>query len=297
MPEVKEIVFEDDTFTSDRPRAREIARLVRERNVSLPFFANVRCNVDYETLAALRDSGLRECAVGFESGDNMLLANMRKGQNVEMQHALVDNCRKLGILVHGCFMVGFPGETRDTMKQTLVLALALDPDSAQFYPVMPYPGTGAYQWAHDQGYLATSRFDDWLTSDGGHRCVLNLPGLSPGDIERFCEDAFRRFHFRPKYLLRKARQALTNPHEGRRSLNAGLNFLRYLFSNERTRDAPFSTNEIAIPNDWAQRQRVPYGRMERMERALDRDERGRETGFAPKVTLTLLSAEKSAQRR
>ena len=112
MPEVQEIVFEDDTFTSDRERAKEIARLVKQEGITLPWFANIRVNVDYETLRALKEAGLRQCACGFESGDPTVLINMRKGQTLEQQKEFMANCRKLGILVHGCFMVGFPW--RDT---------------------------------------------------------------------------------------------------------------------------------------------------------------------------------------
>jgi len=297
MPEVREIVFEDDTFTANAKRAREIARLVRESRLRLPFFANLRTNVDYETLAALRESGLRQCATGFESGDNLILANMRKGQNVDMQHRFMESCRKLGILVHGCFMVGFPGETEGTMQRTLELALSLDPDSAQFYPVMPYPGTGAYQWAQENGYLATDQYEQWLTGEGGHRCVLNLPGLSPEKMEAFCERAFRAFHFRPRYLARKGIQALKQPREGARSLYASLRFVYYLATNQRGSQADQLPPQpvLRAAEEWSSRVRVPYGRMERMERALPRRFRGKETDFPEEVEQELRVAEEDVK--
>ncbi|MCB2059966.1 MAG: radical SAM protein [Novosphingobium sp.] len=262
MPEVKEIVFEDDTFTSDRARAQEIAHLVKQEGVTLPFFANIRVNVDHDTLAALKDAGLRQCATGFESGDATLLVNMRKGQTLEKQQEFMENCRKLGILVHGCFMVGFPGETRETLQKTLNLAIDLDPDSAQFYPVMPYPGTGAYQWAEENGFLATTDFAEWLNPDGGHRCVLNLPGLTAKDLEDFCEHAVRRFHFRPRYMLRKAVQAVTDPQEGVRSVNAFKNFLLSLVNGEKAQPAPVLAGKAIVDEAWGARTKVPKGRME-----------------------------------
>jgi radical SAM superfamily enzyme YgiQ (UPF0313 family) len=262
MPEVQEVVFEDDTFTSDRERAREIARLVKQEGVRLPFFANIRVNVDYETLKALKEAGLRQCATGFESGDKTLLLNMRKGQTLDQQAEFMANCRKVGILVHGCFMVGFPGETRETLEKTLQLAIDLSPDSAQFYPVMPYPGTGAYEWAEKEGFLAADGFDDWLNPDGGHRCVLNLPGLTPKDLEDFCEYAVRRFHFRPRYMLRKAAQAVTQPREGIRSINAFGNFLHSIVTGKKAQAAPIEPKFAAIEEGWHSRMRVPSGRME-----------------------------------
>lgn len=265
MPEVKEIVFEDDTFTFDRERAREIAGLVREQGVRLPWFANIRVNVDRETLAALRQAGLRQCAAGFESGSDLLLRNMRKGQTLQQQQQFMKTCRELGILVHGCFMVGFPGETAETLDQTLKLALQLEPDSAQFYPVMPYPGTGAYAWAKENGHLATDNFDDWLNENGEHRCVIDLPTLSAADLEAFCEQATRSFHLRPRYIARKLAQAVTRPREGIRSIGAGRNFLAKLLRGlQQPAPARLPARHAAaeMPDAWLQPQRVPRGRME-----------------------------------
>jgi len=266
MPQVREITFEDDTFAADRRFARRFADLVRERGVRLPFFANLRTTVDYETLKALRDAGLRNCAVGFESGDDRLLRNMRKGQNSSIQTRFVRDAHRLGLLVHGCFMVGFPGETRATMNKTLDLAFKIKPDSAQFYPVMPYPGTGAFAYYQQNGMLATTNFREWLTAEGGHRCVLNLPDLPPQEIEAFCERAFRRFHFRPRYLLYKWIQLLRHPREGWRSLKAGLFFIWYTLTSRRERQAPFAVPAVAAPDNWLQEIRVPMGRMEKIKR-------------------------------
>lgn len=269
MPEVKEITFEDDNFAADRHYARRFAELVKQKGVKLPFFANLRTTVDYETLEALREAGLRNCAVGFESGDDLILRNMRKGQNTEIQAKFVENAHKVGLLVHGCFMVGFPGETRETMQKTLDLARRIKPDSAQFYPVMPYPGTGAYAYYKRMGFLAHQEFDKWLTDDGGHRCVLNLPDLKPEEIEQFCERAFRQFHFAPWYLWYKLRQAILHPREGWRSFVAGWYFAWYTLTNKRKKQPPFQVLRLPVPEDWRDRQKVPMGRMERIKKGLD----------------------------
>ncbi len=268
MPEIREITFEDDNFAADPFFARNFAEEARRRGVRLPFFANLRTTVDFETLKALKEAGLRRTAVGFESGDDRILHNMRKGQNAVIQQRFADDARRLGILVHGCFMVGFPGETPETMEKTLRLAFKLKPDSAQFYPVMPYPGTGAYEFYARRGYLAATSFRDWLTDDGGHRCVLNLPGLPPQVIETFCEKAFRRFHFCPAYLGFKLLQALRSPREGLRSAAAGLQFVKYLLCNQRRRQKPFQAKPRPVPSDWFGRLRVPMGRMERLRKGL-----------------------------
>lgn len=261
MPEVREIVFEDDTFTGDRAFAKEVAKLVEEQGVRLKWFANVRTNVDAETLSHMVDAGFRCCATGFESGDALLLKNMWKGQALEQAKKFVDTARGLGVLVHGCFMVGFPGETRETMEKTLDLALRLPLDSAQFYPVMPFPGTTYYKWARENGYLASERFEDWLDAEGAHRCVLNLPGLRAEEIEAFCERAYRRFFFRPGYFWRKVKQALRVPREGARSLKSFLYFFVFLLTRRREKTKPFAVPRLPVSTDWYARHRLPKGRM------------------------------------
>lgn len=266
LPQIKEITFEDDNFAADPVFARAFAARAIERGVKLPFFANLRTTVDFDTLKALRHAGLRSCAVGFESGDPLLLQNMRKGQNLELQKRFCRYAAELGVLVHGCFMVGFPGETNESMERTLQLAMYLKPDSAQFYPVMPYPGTGAFRYYQENGYLTTENFRDWLTAEGGHQCVIQLPGLPASAIEAFCERAFRRFHFRPRYLFAKLGQALRQPAEGYRSLRAGMHFLRYTLWNHRRHPASTAEKVLPIPPDWRQRIRVPKGRMEEVKK-------------------------------
>ncbi len=268
MPDVKEITFEDDNFGADRKFARRFAELVQEKGVRLPFFANLRTTVDFETLKALKQAGLRNCAVGFESGDDIILRNMRKGQNRNIQEKFVENAHDLGMLVHGCFMVGFPGETHETMQKTLDLAFKVGPDSAQFYPVMPYPGTGAYAYYKENGYLATNNFREWLTDEGGHRCVINLPGLSPEELEQFCEQAFKKFHFRPKYIFYKLKQAIAHPKEGWRSFVAGLYFVIYSLTNKRKKQKPFQVEHIPQFENWHAYIKVPMGRVEKIKKGV-----------------------------
>lgn len=234
MPRVREVVFEDDTFTADENRVTEFCEILLRRGIRIPWFANVRVDTALETLAVMKRAGVRSCAVGFETGAQDLLGAMGKGITVHKARRFMEGAKRLGILVHGCFMVGFPGETERTMQQTLDYAIDMEPDSAQFYPVFPYPGTEAYVWAEKNGYLTTNDFRQWLTQAGGHACVLDLPGLPAKRLWEFCENATRAFHFRPKYILRKLLQAFFHPSEGIRSARSFLFYLRYLFKGSDT---------------------------------------------------------------
>lgn len=230
LPQVREVVFEDDTFTANPQRVIEICRLIKERGIDLTWFANVRVDTGYETLRAMKGAGFRRCAVGFESGNPDILARIGKGATIEQALTFKRNCDRLGIMVHGCFMVGFPGETPDTMKQTLDFAKKLNCDSAQFYPMFLYPGTDAYRWATTTGALMTEDFTRWLTPQGGHNCVYGTGALSADDLNAFCEKAYMRYYTSVGYLTRKLWQSVVNPAEARRNLSGGFKLLRYFVS-------------------------------------------------------------------
>ncbi|MFH0986184.1 MAG: radical SAM protein [Candidatus Omnitrophota bacterium] len=229
MPEVKEVVFEDDTFTADEDRVVKICQLMRQAGIRMNWFANVRVNTRQETLREMKLAGFRQCAVGFESGDQSILDAMGKGIKVEQSLAFKKHCDELGILVHGCFMVGFPGETKASMERTLAFAKRLNCDSAQFYPVFPYPGTKAHDWVSRQHYLKTTDHSKWLDSKGRHECVYDLPDASSEDMQTFCDSAYTRYHLSPRYILKKMTQSILSPREAGRNMTAGFNFIRSRF--------------------------------------------------------------------
>jgi radical SAM superfamily enzyme YgiQ (UPF0313 family) len=153
---------------------------------------------------------------------------MGKGIRVERFYRFREDARRAGVLVHGCFMAGGPGETRESLAKTLRLAKSLDPDTAQFFPLMVYPGTKAYRWAQAHGYLSSKDYRRWLTDDGLHRTVLERPELSAEDLVAWCDQARRAFYLRPRYVARKAGQALRQPAEAGRILRAAWTFSRHL---------------------------------------------------------------------
>jgi radical SAM superfamily enzyme YgiQ (UPF0313 family) len=228
LPGVRQIVFEDDTFTAEPDRTRRLSELILRSRIKISWFANLRVDLDFNTLALMKRAGLASCAVGFESGSQDLLDAAQKGITLEQSRRFAESCRKLGVLMHGCFMVGFPGETHATMEETFRFARDLQCDSAQFYPVFLYPGTEAYAWAQQNGYLRGVPFRDWLDETGSHRAVYDLPGLPAEAMMDFCERAYRRFHFAPDYLIRKIARSLADPEEGLKNFRSGSRYLRYL---------------------------------------------------------------------
>ena len=228
LPQVKEVFVEDDTLTASPQHAQALAQALIQRHNRLPFSANTRADADYETLHQLHQAGLRLVCVGFESGDQQVLDHIRKGIKVEQFYRFRQAARRAKVLVHGCFMAGNPGETAASLDKTLALAKRLNPDTAQFFPLMVYPGTTAYDWMKQNGYLSTEHFPDWLTAEGLHRSTVYLPTLPPAALTDWCDNARRSFYLRPRYILAKLWQILTQPSEALRILRAGKTFAKYL---------------------------------------------------------------------
>ncbi len=228
LPEVREIGIEDDTFTVDQERTKEICRLIRERGIKIKWYCNVRVNLELETMRWMRNAGCRLVTVGFESADQESLNQMQKGITVEQIRQFVQDTRKAGLLVHGCFIIGNPGETVATMEKSLQMAKELNCDTMQFFPLLVYPGTEAYRWAKENNYLTSESFADWADEVGMYRSVLNIPGLSAKEVEAFCLRANREYYLRPRYMLMKLKQLLFGPREIRRTLKGALTYFKRL---------------------------------------------------------------------
>ncbi len=229
LPQVKEVFIEDDTLTVNEQHTVALCQEFIRRDVGLPFTANSRASVSYETLRWLKKAGCRLLCVGFESGDQAILDAMRKGIQVEEFYRFAHDARRAGIMIHGCFMVGNPGETRRSLDETLKLALELPLDTAQFFPLMVYPGTEAYTWAQQSGYLISEDFRDWLTEEGLHNSVVSRPDLPAEELVQWCDDARRQFYLRPRYVLAKVREIIAHPAEARRVFKSFRRFVHYLF--------------------------------------------------------------------
>jgi len=229
LPRAKAIFIEDDTLTVDRERSVALANELIKRKIKLSWTANSRADVDYETLRAMKEAGLRQLCVGFESGDQQVLNNIKKGIKVSRFEKFMEDARRAEVQIHGCFMVGNPGETKETMAKTLDLALRINPTTAQFYPVMVYPGTEAYDEFEAKGMLEATDYGDWLTPDGLHNTVVRNPDISPRELVEFCDDARRQFYLRPKYLAMKLKQAARDWHEAVRLVKGFRTFCKYLF--------------------------------------------------------------------
>ncbi len=230
MPQVKEIFFDDDTFTDFRPRAEEIARGLGKLGVT--WSCNAKANVPYETLRVLKDNGLRLLLVGYESGNDQILHNIRKGLRTDIARRFTSDCRKLGVTIHGTFILGLPGETAETIQQTIDFAREINPHTIQVSLAAPYPGTELYQQAVKNGWLEENQAQNLVNQAGVQLAPISYPGLSADQIYQSVETFYRRFYFRPRKIAELTAEMMTSWDLTKRRLREGVEFFRFLHARE-----------------------------------------------------------------
>ncbi|MEM5814265.1 MAG: radical SAM protein, partial [Candidatus Aenigmatarchaeota archaeon] len=227
LPFVKEIMFEDETFPAAKERTMKLCEEIIRKGIKLKWSCNARVNTDLETLQAMKRAGCRLMCVGFEASEKEVLDSIDKKTTKDMQMEFMENSRKAGLLVNGCFIFGLPSDTKETMRKTLEFAKELNCDTAQFYPLMVYPGTAAYEWAKKNGFITTEDYSKWLTEDGQMTTTVSRPGLTKEELVAFCDLARKEYYMRAKYILPKALQCLANPEEAVRTAKSAKVFFRH----------------------------------------------------------------------
>src|SRR5712672_2976388 len=232
MPEVKEVMFDDDTFTdtSNLPRVEEIARGMGK--LGMTWSCNAKANVPYKTLKVMKDNGLRLLLVGYESGDDQILLNIKKGLRTDIARRFTEDCRKLGILIHGTFILGLPGETRETIEKTIQFAVQINPHTIQVSLAAPYPGTTLYKQAVENGWLQENDAVNLVNDKGVQLAAISYPHLSKEQIYHSMEVFYKRFYFRPSKIWEIVREMSTSWEMTRRRLREGVEFFRFLRAHQ-----------------------------------------------------------------
>jgi hopanoid biosynthesis associated radical SAM protein HpnJ len=230
FPEVKEFFFDDDTFTDDLPRAEAIAKELGKLGVV--WSCTAKANVPYNTLKVLKDNGLRLLLVGYESGNQQILYNIKKGMRVEVAEKFAKDCRELGVVVHGTFILGLPGETRETIKQTIEFAKKVNPHTLQVSLAAPYPGTVLYKQAIENGWLDSANAE--LVDDNGMQIApLHYPNLSHTEIFESVETFYKQFYFRGSKIGSIVGEMVRDGDMMKRRLREGVEFFQFLRERKR----------------------------------------------------------------
>ena len=240
FPQVREFFFDDDTFTANLPRAREIARKLAP--LGLTWSCNSRANLGLDTVKAFRDSGLRLFLVGYESGNEGILRRIKKGVTLEQMRRFTRACHQAGVVIHGTFILGLPVETPQTIEETLRFAQELDVFSIQVSLAAPYPGTELYEMARQNGWFAKRDKAAILHEDGFQDSALEYPGLGKEEIFEAVERFYRAYFLRPKPILRILKTMLEDKQIFVRRCREGYEFFRSL----RQRKTSMATAESIL---------------------------------------------------
>src|SRR5712672_392775 len=225
FPQVKEFFFDDDTLTDNLPRVEELAREIGK--LGIVWSCNAKANVPGATLKVMKDNGLRLLLVGYESGNQKILHNIKKGMLVDVAKRFTKDCHELGIAIHGTFILGLPGESKETIEETIRFATEINPHTIQVSLAAPYPGTFLYKQAVENGWLDASNAE--LIDDKGVQIApLHYPHLSHTEIFHSVEDFYRRFYFRAPKIAAIVGEMIRSPQMMKRRLREGVEFFAFL---------------------------------------------------------------------
>jgi hopanoid biosynthesis associated radical SAM protein HpnJ len=221
-PEVKEFFFDDDTFNIQKARTIELCAKLKP--LGLTWSCTSRVTTDYETLKAMKEAGCRLLIVGYESGDPQILKNIKKGATVERARQFTKDCHKLGLVVHGDFILGLPGETHQTINNTIAFAKELDVETIQVSVAHAYPGTELYDYGVKNDFMVSGAK---MVDEGGHQLVqMQYPGLPADDILAAVHRFYDEYYFRPKAVFRILKKAAFDSGERKRLYKEAKSFLK-----------------------------------------------------------------------
>jgi hopanoid biosynthesis associated radical SAM protein HpnJ len=221
-PDVREFFFDDDTFNIQKARTIELCAKLKP--LGLTWSCTSRVTTDYETLKAMKEAGCRLLIVGYESGDAQILKNIKKGATVERARQFTKDCHKLGLVIHGDFILGLPGETRETIRTTINFAKELDVETIQVSVAHAYPGTELYDYAVKNGFMVA---DTKMVDEGGHQLAhIEYPGLPAAEILEQVHRFYDEYYFRPKAAFRILKKAAFNHNDRKRLYKEAKAFLK-----------------------------------------------------------------------
>jgi hopanoid biosynthesis associated radical SAM protein HpnJ len=225
FPQVKEVFFDDDTLTDNLPRVEELAREIGKLGIT--WACNAKGNVPRKTLEVLADNGCRLFVVGYETGNQKILHNIKKGMLIDVAKKFTKDCHELGIKIHGTFILGLPGETKETIQETIKFATEINPHTIQISLAAPYPGTHLYKEAKENGWFDTNNAD--LVDDNGIQIApLHYPHLSHNEIFHSVEDFYKKFYFRAPKIAAIVNEMVRSPQMMKRRLREGVEFFQFL---------------------------------------------------------------------
>ena len=219
---VKQVTFYDDAFTVDRNRVLKICEELHERKLDMMWDCGTRVDmVDRELLQTMRNAGCFAVWLGVESGSEAILGAMNKSIKLDQTRKAYKTAHEVGLMTIANVVLGFPGETEKTAKETIRFVKELNPDDVGFYVATPYPGTPMYEEVKKNGWLRVTDFDKYDTAGP----TFETPSLSMEALAKLRYKAYQDFYLRPSYVFKMMRKGGTY---GRAAVKtSGAYLLRY----------------------------------------------------------------------
>ena len=200
LPEVKEIFIEDDTFTINKKRVKQFCEEIKRRRIDISWGCQSRADLNYERMKAMKEAGCRLLDVGYESGSDEILKNIKKGITVNQLREFTKNAKKAGLKILADFVIGFPGETKETAEQTIRFIKEIKPDLLQVAVATPIPGTEFYDYVKENGFLLVEDLEESLDEEGFQKCIISYPEFTKEDIENYVDRALKEYYLNPSYI-------------------------------------------------------------------------------------------------
>jgi len=198
---IKDFLFWEEIFTLDKDFGIALCDEIMSRGLDISWATTTRADqVNEEILTRMMDAGCELLGLGIESCSQKILDNAQKNESVDQIKNAVELCKKVGMPTMGHFIFGLPGETEETAQETIRYLSTSGIDYMQCYCAVPYPKTPLGEMAKEKGWLVAKRWSDY---DFGGRSVMDIGTVSPDDIDRYRNKAFRRFYLRPRFILKQ----------------------------------------------------------------------------------------------
>jgi anaerobic magnesium-protoporphyrin IX monomethyl ester cyclase len=198
---IKDFLFWEEIFTLDKAFGIALCEEIISRGLDISWATTTRADqVNEEILTRMKDAGCVLLGLGMESCSQKILDNSQKHETVDQIKKAVELCKKVGMPTMGHFIFGLPGETEETAQETIKYITTSGIDYMQCYCAVPYPKTPLGEMAKEKGWLVAKRWSDY---DFGGRSVMDMGTVSPDDIDRYRNTAFRKFYMRPRFILKQ----------------------------------------------------------------------------------------------
>ena len=197
---MREVFFEDDTFTINKKWVLAFTEEYKRRGVKIPWGCQARADFDYETMKSMREANCLVAVVGYESGSDVVLKNVKKGITVAQIRQFAKDAKGAGLPIHGNWIVGLPGETHETIEMTKKLIKETNADAITVAVTTPFPGTELYEWAKNKGYLVTDDPNEYLDNQGHQKSIMSYPNLSSEEVAKIVDETLKGYFLSFSYI-------------------------------------------------------------------------------------------------